>query len=267
MHLAISPFIEKNALRALLAREFRAALINRYFQIFCGLSLLGGLAASVFGEDENAAGFFVLQLALYFVSLFALLAGVSSAQGEREEWQMLFTQPVPRPAYVIGKFCALISIFGVVLLLLFLPALISGTAARELGLLYEQTLLLASVFLSLGLSAGFLAHDRAQALIAGVSAWLFLLVGVDLLALFAARWPVFQGITDLWVAALMLNPLDAFRIEALFALQQIPAEAANKTFLANWWIEHAAVWLAFISIFWTTTLLIIAGVRLNRWEE
>jgi hypothetical protein len=74
MNLAISPLIERSALTALLAREFRAALINRYFQVFCVLSLLGGLAASVFGEDENAAGFFVLQLALYFVSLFALLA-------------------------------------------------------------------------------------------------------------------------------------------------------------------------------------------------
>jgi len=267
MNLAISPLIERSALGALLAREFRAALINRYFQVFCALSLLGGLAASVFGEDENAAGFFVLQLALYFVSLFALLAGVSSAQGEREEWQMLFTQPVPRPAYAIGKFLALFSIFGAVLLLLFLPALISGTAARELGVLYGQTLLLAGVFLSLGLAAGFLAHDRAQALIIGVSAWLFLLVGVDLLALFAARWPIFQGVADLWVAALMLNPLDAFRIEALFALQQIPAEAANKTFLANWWIEHAATWFALISIFWSGTLITIAGARLNRWEE
>jgi Cu-processing system permease protein len=252
---------------AILAREFRAALINRYFQVFGALSLLGGLAAVVFGEDEKAAGFFVLQLALYLVSLFALLAGVSSAQGEREEWQMLFTQPVPRPAYAIGKFFALFSIFGAVLLLLFLPALISGTTARELGLLYGQTLLLAAVFLSLGLGAGFLAHDRAQALIIGVSAWLFLLVGTDLFALFAARWQIFQGIADLWVAALMLNPLDAFRIEALFALQQIPAEALNKTPVANWWIEHAAIWFVFISIFWSTTLIMIAGVRLNRWEE
>ena len=267
MNLAISPFIEKCALRALLAREFRAALINRYFQVFCVLSLLGGLAAILFSEDENATGFFVLQIALYFVSLFALLAGISSAQGEREEWPMLFTQPVPRPAYVIGKFLALCSIFGAVLLLLFLPALIAGSAVRELVLLYGQTLLLAAAFLSLGLAAGFFAHDRAQALIIGVSAWLFLLVGVDLLALFAARWPVFQSVTDLWVAVLMLNPLDAFRIEALFSLQQIPAEAANKTPLANWWIEHAAVWFALISILWSAALIAIAGARLNRWEE
>lgn len=267
MNISISPLIEPRTLHALLKRELRAALINRYFQVFCALSLLGGVTAILFSEDANAAGFVVLQIALYFVSLFALLAGVSSAQGEREEWQLLFTQPIPRPAYAIGKFLALLSIFGAVLLLLFLPAVISGSAPRSLALLYLQTLLLAAAFLSCGLAAGFLAHDRAQALIIGVSAWLVLLVGVDLIALFAARWPIFQSQPDVWVALLMLNPLDSFRIEALFALQQIPAEAANKTPLANWWIAHASAWFAGMAMAWSATMVTLAGVRLNRWEE
>lgn len=267
MNVALSSRFETHALHALLAREFRAALINRYFQVFCALSLLGGGAAILFSDDASAVGFFILQIALYFVSLFALLAGMSSAQGEREEWQLLFAQPVPRSAYVIGKFLALFSIFGAVLVLLFLPPLIAGSAARTLAMLYVQTLLLAAVFLACGLGAGFVAHDRAQALIIGVSAWLLLLFGVDLLALFAARWPLVQSTPDIWVGALMLNPLDCFRIEALFALQQIPAEAANKTPLANWWIEHAGIWFAMISLFWSTVLIVLAGVRLNRWEE
>ncbi len=258
---------ETQALSALLAREFRAALINRYFQVFCALSLLGGGAATLFSEDANAAGFFILQIALYFVSLFALLAGVSSAQGEREEWQLLFAQPVARSAYVIGKFLALFAIFGAVLLLLFLPAFIAGSAARTLALFYVQTLLLAAVFLAGGLAAGFVAHDRAHALIIGVSIWLLLLFGIDLIALFAARWPLVQSTPDVWVGALMLNPLDSFRIEALFALEQIPAEAANKTPLANWWIAHAGAWFALVATAWSTGLIFAAGVRLNRWEE
>jgi ABC-type transport system involved in multi-copper enzyme maturation permease subunit len=257
----------RSPLHAILAREFRAALINRYFQIFCAFSLLGGLAAIVFSEDVSAVGFFILQIALYFVSLFSLLGGASSAQGEREEWPLLFTQPVARGAFVIGKFFALFSIFGGVLLLLFLPALFTGSAALMLAPLYFQTLLLAAVFIACGLAAGFFAHDRAQALIVGVSAWLLLLFGVDLVALFAARWPAMQSLPDLWVAALMLNPVDSFRIEALFALQQIPAEAANKTPLANWWIEHAGLWFALIAIFWSSLLMFLAGHRLNRWEE
>src|SRR5215471_12986403 len=253
--------------RALLGREFRAALINRYFQVFCALGLMGGIAAAIFGEDGSAIGVFHVQIAIYFVSLFALLAGVGSAQAEREEWQLLFTQPLPRAACVVGKFCALLSMFGGILLLMFVPGLVAGSAIRALTPLYFETLLLAASFLACGLVAGYLAHDRAQGLIVGVSAWLLLLFGLDLVALFAARWSAIQNLPDLWVALLMLNPLDSFRINALFALQQIPAEAANKTVLANWWIAHASAWFIAIAAMWSAMLVTLAGLRLNRWEE
>ncbi len=96
----------RSVFRALWAREFRAAQINRYLQVFCALALSGGATAVLFSEDAQATGFF-LQIALYFVSLFALLAGVSSALAEREEWPLLFAQPLARGTFVIGKFCDL----------------------------------------------------------------------------------------------------------------------------------------------------------------
>jgi hypothetical protein len=259
--------VDLHPLRAVLLREFRAALINRYFQVFGSLSLLGGFAALFLSEDANAIGFLVMQIALYLVSLFALLAGVSSAQAERDEWQLMFTQPVPRAAYVIGKFISYLSIFAAALALFFVPALIGSSAPQRIVVLYWQTMLLAAAFLALGLTVGFFAHDRAQALIVGVSAWLLLLFGFDLVALFAARWEFVQKIPDLWVSLLMLNPLDSFRIEALFALEQIPAEAANKTPLASWWIAHAGVWFSFIAAFWSVALAAAASFRLNNWEE
>ncbi len=267
MNHAFPSLIDAGALRAVLLREFRDAFINRHFQVFGVLSLLGGGAAILVSEDTNSVAFLILQISLYFVSLFALLAGASSAQAEREEWQMLFAQPVARPAYIIGKFFAYLLIFGAVLLLLFLPGLLGGSDAQQLTLLYFQTLLLAAAFLSLGLACGFFARDRAQALIVGVSAWLLLLFGLDLTALLAARWEFVQKIPDLWVSLLMLNPLDAFRIEALFALEQIPAEAANKTPLASWWIAHAGEWFSFIAAFWSAALVAAGSLRLNRWEE
>lgn len=253
-------------IRALFAREFRAALLNRSFQIFCVLGLAGGIAVVIFSEDATATGVFYLQIALYFVSLFALLAGVGSAQTEREEWQLLFTQPLPRPIFVIGKFVTLLSILAGVLVLFFLPSFFVGVSSTLLWL-YLQTLLLAAAFLAVGLAVGYFAHDRAQGLIAGVSAWLLLLFGIDLIALFAARWGAIQQIPDLWVGLLMLNPLDSFRIDALFALQQIPAEAANKTPLASWWIAQAGAWFSTIAAIWATSFVTLAGLRLNRWEE
>jgi ABC-type transport system involved in multi-copper enzyme maturation permease subunit len=267
MKRVLSGLFRNGAARALCAREFRLALLNRHFHVFSALALAGGIAAAIFSEDPNATGFFHLQIALYFISLFSLLAGIGSAQAERDEWQLLFTQPLPRPAYVIGKFFALVSIFAGVLLLLFFPPLFSGTPARVMAQLYFQSLLLAGAFLGCGLAAGYFAEDRAQALIIGVSGWLLLLFGVDLLALFAARWSGIQELPDLWVAFLMLNPLDSFRIEALFALQQIPAETANKTALAAWWTAHSALWFAAIALGWSAVTITAAGFRMNRWEE
>src|SRR5215468_1605595 len=259
--------VSLSSVRALFAREFRAAFINRYFQVFCALGLMGGIAAAIFGEDGNAIAGFHVQIAIYFASLFALLAGVGSAQAEREEWQLLFTQPLPRAACVIGKFCALLSMFGGVLLLMFVPGLLAGSAIHALATLYFETFLLAAAFLACGLAAGYLAHDRAQGLIVGVSAWLLLLFGLDLVALFAARWSAIQNLPDLWVGLLMFNPLDSFRINALFALQQIPAEAANKTPLASWWITHASAWFIAIAIVWSLMFVMLSGLRLKTWEE
>jgi len=267
MNSTLSPHLHAPIVRALFAREFRAALINRYFQVFCALGLMGGIAAAIFGEDANAIAVFHVQIAIYFVSLFALLAGVGSAQAEQEEWPLLFTQPLPRAACVVGKFCALLSMFGGILLLMFVPGLFAGSSIHALAPLYFQTFLLAATFLAFGLAAGYFAHDRAQGLIVGVSVWLLLLFGLDLVALFAARWSAIQNVPDLWVTLLMCNPLDSFRINALFALQQIPAEAANKTPLASWWIAHAGVWFIAIAIVWSLMLVMLSGLRLKAWEE
>jgi ABC-2 type transport system permease protein/Cu-processing system permease protein len=266
MDYALSLF-EFNAVCAILVREFRAALINRYFQIFAALSLFGGLSAAFFSEDANAVAFFVVQMTLYLVSLFALLAGVSSAQGERSEWQLMFAQPVPRSTYALTKFVAYLSIFAVVLLLLFVPAALASAHGQTIAILYLKTLLLAGTFLALGLTVGFLANDRAHALIVAVCGWLFLLVGVDLVGLLLARFEIIQKVPDIWVSLLMFNPLDAFRIDALFSLEQIPAEAANKTPLASWWIAHAGLWFACVATFWSGALIALAGLRLNRLEE
>ena len=65
---------------------------------------------------------------------------------------------------------------------------------------------------------------------------------------------------------LMVNPLDAFRIQALFAMEQIPAEAANKTPLAAWWLTHASLWFALLAVFWSAALLLLTTLRLERTE-
>ena len=106
-----------------------------------------------------------------------------------------------------------------------------------------------------------------QGLILAVAVWLFLLVGFDLVALFGAQWPLLQKVPDFWVSLLMLNPLDAFRIQALFAMEQIPAEAANSTPLAAWWLAHPGLWFSLLCPVWISALLYFTARRLARWEE
>ena len=240
--------------------------MNRYFHVFCFLALAGGIGAALVADTPNAAPLLILQMALYFVSLFALLIGTSSARAESEEWPLLFAQPVPRAAFLTGKFLALTLIFAGVLALLFLPPLFVGRTDANILSLYGQTLTLAAAFVALGLAAGFLARDRVQGLVVGLTIWLFLVFGVDLLALLAARSSLLQRWPDLWSGLLMLNPLDAFRINALFALERI-AEAARETSFTNWWLAHTGLCFAAVALFWMTALLAWTARRLKNWEE
>lgn len=254
-------------LKAVAARELHAAILNRYLQLFCLLALGGGIGAALVTRTPDAAPMLILQMTLYFVSLFALLVGTSSARAESEEWPLLFAQPIPRSAFLFGKFIALTLLFAAVLALLFLPALFVRQADVTSLLFYGQTLALAAGFVALGLAAGFFARDRVQGLILGVSIWLFLLFGMDLVALLITRFGLLQRWPDIWSALLMSNPLDAFRINALFALERIPAEAAKQTPLTNWWLAHTSLWLFAISLAWMAALLSFTARRLKHWED
>ena len=254
-------------IRAVLLRELRSALGNRYFQVFAVFALGAGAGAVYLGESEEAPTFFLVQVTLYLVSLFALLVGVSAAQAEREEWPLLFAQPVGRSALVWGKFGTGCGVFAAVLGLLFGPAVFYGQGALGALLgLYGAALGIAAVFLSLGLWVGFRMSDRVQALVLGVGLWLAALFGLDLFALVAAHWPAVQRAPDAWVALLMANPPDAFRIHALFSTGQIPPETADKSALAAWWLARTGVWFAALAAAWSLALLCGAGRRLERTE-
>ena len=249
---------------AVCVREFRAARLNGFVWVFSFLALAGGIASVTLNEETGAAAFFLLQIGLYVVTLFAVLVGVSSARAEAEEWPILFAQPVPRWTVVTGKFAALVIIFIGILALLFSPAFFTEGAWATLGRQFFQTVMLSAVFGAIGLGSGILANDRVQGLIISVSLWLLLLFGLDMIAVFAAQWAPLQKIPDLWVAMLMFNPVDAFRIQALFALEQIPPEAADKTPLAHWWLTHAGLWVTTLSCAIVVGLILITNRYLRR---
>ena len=263
----VFPPESRNATGAVVRRELHSAILNRYLQVFCVLALAGGIGAALVTDTPDDAPMLILQIALYFVSLFALLIGTSSARAESQEWPLLFAQPIPRSAFLLGKFLALALLFAGLLALLFLPTLFVRAPGAAFLSLYGHTLPLAAAFVALGLCTGFLARDRVQGLVLGVGLWLLLLFGMDMIALLVAHSSFLQRWPDIWSSFLMLNPLDAFRIDALFALAKIPAEAAKQTPLTSWWLAHTGLWFVAISLSWMAVLLTFTARHLKHWED
>ncbi len=251
---------------AILSREIHAAFMNRYLQTFTALALAGGLASVWMSDNLEAIAHITLQACLYGIPLFAMLLGVSGARMESEEWPLLFSQPVRRSSIFFGKFLAAWGVFALLLAVLFVPGLFVGAPTGATLARWGESIGLGAVFVALGLCVGVSAGDRVRALIAGLVAWLALFFIFDLAAVGLAELPFMQKLPGFWVALLMLNPLDAFRIQALFSLEQIPMESAAKEPLAAWWIANANMCFFGIAAIWTFTLLAITIRRINRVE-
>ncbi len=262
-------FIDHRAIAAFFSRELRAAMLNRFSYFFCGASLFAGLIPLVAdpGSDiTETATYTLLQASLYLVPLFSILMGVGSAQSEIEEQPVLMSQPVGRGARVVGKFVALWVIIGVAALLLVLPSLVSGSRCGSLLFIGLHTLEAGGVFAAMGLGIGFSTSDRVKAHMGGLCAWFIFLAGFDLLALAAAQTSLAQEMPQLWLALLMVNPLDALRVSVLLTLNRVPFDVATAPPLGRWWLGNLAVWFAILSAGWIALSLAWSRFRLERQE-
>ncbi|MHA3774379.1 ABC transporter permease subunit [Verrucomicrobiota bacterium sgz303538] len=258
-------FPEPRAIRAFFRRELHAALLNRFVHVFSGVALLAGLAPQLIDmANGDAAPYFLLQVILYLLPLFALLIGTGAAQSDQEERAFLFAQPAGRSASLLGKFAALWLLLSVAGLLLVLPSAVGDAALAPLFLLWLHTVGIAGVFLALGLAAGFATTDRVKAHLASLSVWLVFLVGFDLLALFGAHIPWTQQHPMLWTGLLMASPLDALRVGALFSVDQVPFDRTQAPVLVRWWLDHLSLWFALLTAGWTVLALNWSRRRLER---
>lgn len=242
--------------RAFALREFRAALLNRFVQIFTAAALLAGLAPLLNdATGGDLAPVFLLQVVLYLVPLFALLIGTGSAQSDLEERPFLLAQPGGRCAVVLGKFNALWLLLSVATFALVLPGMLGDTALRPLAILWLHSIGIAGVFLAIGLGCGFATNDRVKAHLAALCVWMLFLAGFDLLALAGAHLPWLQERPGVWTSLLMLNPLDALRISALLSFDRIPFDTTQTAPLVRWWLAHLGSWFAGLSAAWIALAL------------
>lgn len=252
--------------RVMFVREWQTALLNRFVHLLGIALLLAGLAPLAGDYAGAVAPFFLVQAVLYLVPLFALLIGVGSAQSDLEERPFLLSQPVKRSVILLGRWAALWALMSLGCALLIAPALIGGGSPAALGFLGGSAVALAGVFLAVGIAFGLSTQDRVRAHLAVLCAWFALLAGGDLLALGLAQMGYLREAPTLWLLLLMINPMDAFRIGALFSLDTVPLEVANIPALARWWLAHPAFHLALLCGGWTVAALSLCARRLRRLE-
>jgi len=251
---------------AFASRELRTLTGNRFLHVFAALAILGGSAATRLTPSIEAIPFILLQGILYVVPLFAVLIGLSSAHGELEEHPFLFSQPFARSALVLGKAVALGVALGAALLIAFIPAFIFSPRTYALVILWGASLLLTGVFVSLGLAIGLSLRDRSRGILYALLAWLLLLIGFDLFAYGAAMIPFVQQQPLIWLAGLLMNPVDAVRIAMLFNLEEIPFSVSTDHRWVNLWLDNILPWATGLCALWIALLLLWGKRQVDRRE-
>lgn len=253
---------------ATLAREFLSYRVNRFLYLHLALMATIGALALLAPPEAAATGtsWWVLNGVIYVGSLSSLLLGLSSAQAEAEEFALLFTQPLRLSTWIMGKCIGLAGVVAPAAVLLVLPTLIqSGGSALLLGAAASAagvSILMAWI----GLALGLWIQDPVRGLIATLSAWCVLLFGVDLVLILGGGSAWVHEHAYAWVGALMLSPLDAYRVTLLLVVERAAFSGAELHGLTRWWLDHAAAWLAICLVTWSAAaaLLAMAGAHRRR---
>lgn len=265
MNIAIPP-PRSIVIAAAARREWLSHRLNRFLYAHIGIVALAGLLPLFTPGDVLARGaaWWLLHAVLYAVSLSSVLLGLSSAQADAEEYPWLQAQPAGIGPWLAGKTGALVGLAGGSTLLLGAPVALAGGYSHELLLATAGAAGVATACALAGLAIGFWIRDAVRSLIAAVGAWLLLVFGTDLLLLALAGVPIAQARPDLWVGMLMANPLDAYRLAILFAVERAAFSGMDAGALASWWSTHAFRWLVTNIVLWTLALGALAWLGARR---
>jgi len=232
-------------------RELAANRVNRFLHAHLALAASAGFLPLFTPDDSSgAAPLWVLQAVLYCLSLSSLLLGLSSAHAESDEFPLLFAQPAPRSAWLLGKTTAVTAVLGAASLLLILPAALVGGLTLPLVDMALAAWGVALALAAVGLAVGFWVRDPVRGLLTAMTVWFAMLFGNDLLLLAVSGTPWIHQRPGLWVALLMANPLDAFRITVLFSVEQAAFAGLDAGGLVRWWIAHGWLWLTLLVALW-----------------
>lgn len=188
---------------------------------FLGLSGLGGYGLSGFGRTTAS----MINMVLLIVPLMGLTLGAISLAGERERGTLLYVmaQPVSQGEILLGKFAGVgIALFSALVIGFgvsgFLIAWHGGsTGAGNYLALVGLTLLLGLVSLAAGTVISSALRKADTALGVSLFVWLLLVFFGDL-GILGSSLTLELSVKQLFAFSL-LNPLQVFKLAALYALQ------------------------------------------------
>jgi Cu-processing system permease protein len=268
---------------ALCARqELALAVRSRWTQVFAAVFAALALAVAASGyvlsgglgvQDFARTAVSLVQLVLLLVPLTALLIGVTSLAPEREA-EILFSQPVRRQSVLLGRllglFVALAAAQGLGLgaagLVVFSQSGSEGLAGY--AALGAGALALTAVFLGIAalIAVRGLGRGRSRPMAVALVTWFAAAVLFDVAALGAASLLPSGHASRLLIVSVIVNPVDAVRTGALFAIEGAAAfGAASLAFLrftgGPW---RAAAVLAAAVALWTVAPAWLALRRLEK---
>jgi hypothetical protein len=189
---------------------------------------------------------------------------LSAAQGDAEEFALIFTQPISRSGWLAGKTAALAALIGPASLLLVVPTALIGGVTAPLVVVAAAAGGVCLAMALLGMAVGFWVRDHVRGLLAALGLWFLLLFGTDLALLAVAGAPWAQAQQDVWVLPIMLNPLSALRVTVLFGLEHTAPASIGATRLITWWLGHGGLWLALLLSGWIAAAFGLGVVGAHR---
>lgn len=262
--------------------ELVLAVRSRWLQLFAAVFAALALAVSGAGyilsgghgvQDFSRTAVSLVQIVLLLVPLAALVFGGLALTPERGAAELLYSQPVPRGAILLGRMLgvwlalAAAEAIGFGLAGLFMQYQAGPDGLTRYGALVLTAVVITGVFLAIAtLLAGLNAGRRTRVLAAALVVWFITVVMFDVAVLGIASLLRSGSASRLLITATLINPVDAARTGSLLAIEGTAAFGAASLALLRFTggAAMALVLIAASLVIWLVVPLVAALRALAR---
>ncbi|MDO8678154.1 MAG: ABC transporter permease [Acidobacteriota bacterium] len=216
----------------------RSRWLQTFAVVFAGLALAVAGAGYILSgghgvQDFSRTAVSLVQIVLLLVPLASLVFGGLALTPERGAAELLYSQPVPRGAILIGRMLGVwLALAAAELIGFGMAGLVVQTQAGldglwRYGALVLTAIAMTGVFLAIAtLLASVNAGRRTRVLAAALVVWFMTVVLFDVVVLGVASMLRSGPASRLLISATLVNPVDAARMGALLAIEGTAAFGA-----------------------------------------